>query len=409
MQQHIYNTAAMDAVKVVLRTAESRCADTPVLILDQAVVGRQYRALARALPGVRLHYALKPLPHEAVVTALIDCGSAFDLATSGEIELVERLGVDPEVCIHSHPIKSPQEIKRAIAFGVKRFVADNRCEIAKFAEFSDCCELMIRIAYRNPEAKCDLSRKFGCEPEDALSLLAYARTLGVRVAGFSFHVGSQVSSPKRHVEAINQTGKLVSQAREAGFNITFIDIGGGFPVDYEYGGETDIETFCAPIRQALDNLPDDLDVLAEPGRFIAASCMASVSTVVGVSHRDGKPWYYLNDGVYGSFSGQIFDHVIYPKFCLKEGERTESVLAGPTCDSIDIVSESIMLPQLKPGDRIVSLMMGAYTWVSSTTFNSLPLPEIMVIDSEVQQGRKVTEGFFVPANGGSSHWIPLSM
>jgi ornithine decarboxylase len=214
-----------------------------LLVVDCAAVRRQYRALAAALPGVDLHYALKPLPHAAVVSELREEGAWFDLATSGEVELVKQQGVDPARCIHTHPIKRDADIRDALRFGVTTFVADNPDEIRKFVRYRRKAELLIRVSFRSPTAVCDLSKKFGCEPGAVRELLELARGLGIRVRGLSFHVGSQVSDASMYVQAIEACRNLMSEALLAGLPaLDVLDIGGGFPVDYS-GSPFDIDAF----------------------------------------------------------------------------------------------------------------------------------------------------------------------
>jgi len=354
---------------------------SPLLVVDCAQVRRQYHALRAALPGVDLHYALKPLPHAAVVATLRDEGAFFDLATSGEVELVKAQGVTPERCIHTHPIKRDSDIRDALRFGVSTFVADNPDEIRKFVRYRKRAELLLRVSFRSPDAVCDLSRKFGCEPSAVRELLEHARELGVRVRGLSFHVGSQVSDPAKYVEAIEACSHLVSEALLAGLPaLDVLDIGGGFPVPYDSDVPA-IDSFCAPIRSALARLPGHVRIIAEPGRFIAAPSAIAVSTVMGKARRSARWWYYLDDGVYGSYSGQLFDHAKYPVDSLRRsGPRLPSVLAGPTCDSIDVIDDSIELPELEVGDLLVGRMMGAYTWASATDFNFFKRARVVVMN-----------------------------
>jgi ornithine decarboxylase len=341
----------------------------PLLILDADIIRRQFRALSAALPGVILHYAMKPLPHADVIDALLAEGAHFDLATTGEAELAASRGVPPERCIHTHPIKRDRDIREALAHGVTTFVVDNPDEIAKFVPYRGSVGLMLRVSFRSPAAKVDLSRKFGCAPDQVPELLALARRLRVRIDGLCFHVGSQTLDPHQYVVAIERCAELISEARRAGHPLWLLDIGGGFPVAYD-SAVPEIDTFCAPIRDALSRLPQEMTVYAEPGRFICAPAVISVSSVMGRARRDGRWWYYLDDGLYGSFSGQLFDHARYPLSVIGgSGPVAPSVLSGPTCDSIDVISEDILLPELQCGDLIVGHAMGAYTWASATEFN----------------------------------------
>jgi ornithine decarboxylase len=363
---------------------------SPLLVVDCEQVRRQYRALREALPGVDLHYALKPLPHASVVATLRDEGACFDLATTGEVELVKAQGIAPERCIHTHPIKRDSDIRDALRFGVTTFVADNPDEIRKFARYRKRAELLLRVCFRSPTAVCDLSKKFGCEPGAVLGLIETARRLGVRVRGLSFHVGSQATDPSKYIEAIQACTNLVAEALLAGLpSLDVLDIGGGFPVPYT-DAVMPIEEFCAPIRAALAKLPKHVRVIAEPGRFIAAPAAVAVSTVMGKAKRDGRWWYYLDDGLYGSYSGQLFDHAKYPVAALRDGgELFDSVLAGPTCDSIDVIDDNIALPELEVGDLVVGRMMGAYTWASATDFNFFKRAKVVVMNEQPVDAKRV--------------------
>lgn len=355
---------------------------SPLLVIDCERVRRQYRALQRALPGVDLHYALKPLPHPAVVNTVVELGGYLDLATTGEVELVARLGVDPERCIHTHPIKRDIDITSALARGVRVFVADNPDEVRKFERHRDRAELLLRVSFRSPGAVCDLSRKFGCDPEDLLALARLAHRLGITVRGLSFHVGSQAADPGKHVEAIEACAKLLAAARREKLGpCDTLDIGGGFPIDYGQRAPV-IQRFCAPIRTALAALPRRIRVIAEPGRYIVGPAAIGVASVMGRALREGHWWYYLDDGLYGSYSGQLFDHARYPVEALKKGgEKLPAVLAGPTCDSIDVIAENLMLPQLDAGDLIVGRAMGAYTWASASEFNFFPRATVVSVNT----------------------------
>ena len=354
---------------------------SPLLIIDCERVRAQLRKLKKALPKVDLHYALKPLPHPAVVQVVLAEGGYLDLATTGEVQLVQRLGARPERCIHTHPIKRAQDIRNAMEFGVSTFVADNPDEVRKFARLGARARLLLRVSFRSPGAVCDLSRKFGCDPETFLELARLAAGLGVDVQGISFHVGSQAPDPAKHVEAIEACAKLLARARREQLGtLDTLDIGGGFPIDYGTP-VPDIGRFCAPIRQQLVKLPKRIRVIAEPGRFIAGPAAIGVASVMGRAQREGHWWYYLDDGLYGSYSGQLYDHARYPVEPLRAGaQQLPSVLAGPTCDSIDVIAENLMLPKLEIGDLLIGRAMGAYTWASASEFNFFPRATVVSVN-----------------------------
>ena len=360
---------------------------SPLFVIDAERVRRQYRRLEAALPGVDLHYALKPLPHPSVINTLSAEGAFFDLATNGEVELVRRLKIAPERCIHTHPIKRESDIRTALAYGVSRFIIDNPDELRKFVKYRNRTSLLIRVAFSSSEAVADLSRKFGCEPQAVSDLTRLAAELRITIDGLSFHVGSQSPNPAKFIEAISICRELLRDAVESGHDPRILDIGGGFPVDY-LQPSMPIEEFCAPIRAALNELPSATRVIAEPGRYIAAPSAISVTSVMGRALRGVRWWYYLDDGLYGSYSGQVYDRANYPVEALVTAGKTyPSVLAGPTCDSIDVINDRLELPKLDVGDLLIGRAMGAYTWASASEFNFFPRATVLALDN----GRLLTD------------------
>ncbi len=356
---------------------------SPLFVIDCDRLRRQYHALAGALPGVDLHYALKPLPDRTVVQVLAREGAWFDLATNGEVDLVRDAGIPPARCIHSHPIKRGSDIRHALDCGVKNFVVDNAEEIAKFDASRKRVRLLLRISFRNPDTVIDLSRKFGCDADAAVGLVEFAAKRGIRIVGFSFHAGSQLLKPDKYVEAIDTCGRLIAEAREQGFPLEVLDIGGGFPIDYREPVPA-IEGYCAPIREALGRLPPGLRLIAEPGRFICGPAVIAISTVMGRAKREGRWWYYLDDGLYGTFSGQLYDKMHFPIEPLAAPDRAREpcVISGPTCDSLDVISEDLPMPVLEIGERLLARQIGAYTMATATDFNFFPRAKVIAVNVE---------------------------
>ena len=378
------NQSATSAKEMRLRQLVAEH-DSPLFVIDAFKLQKQYRKLAAALPGVDLFYAVKALPNQDVINTLVEAGAGLDLASSGEVEMARQADVSPRYTLHTHPIKKDSEIRAALRYGTTTFVIDNLAELEKFRGYRNRVAILIRLRFQSPNAVVDLSSKFGCDPAEAMVLLKQARKMGIHIKGFSFHVGSQSAKPDTHVRAIRASHTLMQQAHQAGFtNLNILDIGGGFPVDYN-NKAVDIKAFCAPIRTALDKLPSRVRILAEPGRYLVAPAASAIASIVGKAERDGRPWYYLDDGVYGSWSGQMFDHATYPIEVFREGETRESVLAGPTCDSIDVISNSIALPDLEIGDLVVGRQMGAYTAATATDFNALPRAKAVVVNAGIEE------------------------
>ncbi|WP_439592765.1 type III PLP-dependent enzyme [Microbacterium sp.] len=358
---------------------------TPLLLLSPERVRRQYRRLRAALPFVLFHYAVKALADDAVIAALAGDGCCFDVATGEELAIVRRHGIDSDRVIHTHPIKKPTEIEEALAQGVRTFVIDNETELAKFEGAPADVRLLVRLAYRSPHAKSDLSTKFGVGPVEAGRLVGIARARGIHVAGFSFHVGSQLDDPDRFADAVTETLALMHALEcEHGVRFTVLDIGGGFPAAYD-APVASIEVLGARLRPVLEPHAHRLEIIAEPGRILVAECMTLVTSVVGIAERGDGRWYYLDDGVYGSYSNVVAEDVHPLVFAVREllGADTDahrwSTVAGPTCDSTDVVAREAMLPDLAVGDLVASPVMGAYTAVTASRFNGRTLTPIAVV------------------------------
>ena len=358
-----------------------RAHGSPLLVLDAGVVAANYSALCAALPGVQMYYAIKANPNPGIIQTLANSGCNFDIATSGEIKLLQAAKVDPSRCIHTHPIKRDQDIRDALRYGCTTFVVDNLQEIEKFASYRARVGLLLRVSFPNPASPVDLSKKFGCTPNQVDDLVNSAHQLGLHVKGLSFHAGSQCLSPHNHLLAIESCVHLMAshnQRHERAMSI--LDIGGGFPVTYEQGAPS-IDEFCQPLRKALAQLPEHFTIMAEPGRYLVAESGTAICSVIGSAPRANGHWYYLDDGVYDLFSGRIYDHAVYPIHVFSQStEQGPATLAGPTCDSIDVIAENISLPPLALGDIVVGKMMGAYTNASATDFNLFPRAKVVCIN-----------------------------
>jgi len=363
---------------------------SPLLILDCDQLVQQYNALSNALPGVEFYYAIKALPHPAAIQTLDALGAGFDIATSGEIELLRAQNTRARQTIHTHPIKRDEDIRDALRFGCTTFVVDNIWELEKFVNYRHRVGLLVRVSFPNPNTPIDLSRKFGCREDEVSILVQKAQSLGLHIKGLSFHAGSQCPDSDNHVHAIEQCTEIINDLyKNHGKLLSVLDIGGGFPVEYTQP-VMDIESFCNPIRKALLQLPDHIQIIAEPGRYLSASAMKSVSRIMGKAKRGEACWYYLDDGIYGSYSGQLFDHATYPLTIFSDiAEREQAVLAGPTCDSIDVIAEQISMPPLFMGDIVVGHQMGAYTSATSTHFNLFDKATIVAINKPTRVSENI--------------------
>ncbi|MBP6624331.1 MAG: type III PLP-dependent enzyme [Chitinophagaceae bacterium] len=361
-----------DLIELSLQ-AETR--DEPIFAVSSQVIRKQFQLLRNSLPNVTHHYAIKALPLEEVVEILRQEGAGFDLASIGEIEMVRKLGVDPSRCIFTHPFKTIKDIEYAIDFGITTFVVDSEMELKKMEPYKEKVKLFIRFSFPNTAARCDLSSKFGIAPKKGLYLVLLAKNLGLNIIGVSFHVGSQTESPEPFLKALETCKLFYKQVKKYNIHFDTINIGGGFPVNY-HQQPIEAKKFFAPIHEYLQLHFSEYKIIAEPGRFIAAHSAILLCKVIGKSYREDWPCYYLNDGVYGNFSGILFDKANYPIFTLSElcdevHQTYPCTLFGPTCDSIDIVTPHITLPELELNDILVATDIGAYSMAASTKFNSL--------------------------------------
>lgn len=352
---------------------------TPTLFLSENRLRESYRRLKAALPGVTLYYAVKSNAAPEFITILKKEDSSFDVCSNGEIDIIRQAGIAPEICMHTHPIKRDGDIRYALDFGIRLFVIDNEYEIPKFLPYREKAEILIRMSIQNPNCLVNLSHKFGVAPELAFGLIEKTAAAGLKVKGICFHCGSQNQNSLKYLEALEYCRDICRKAALRKIPIEIIDIGGGFPIDY-LTAVPPIEEFCAPINEYLERYFSRYRIIAEPGRVLSGPAMTLATRVIGKSLRSGVWWYYCDEGVYGSFSGKIYDHSDYPMALGKGGQRYDSVLAGPTCDSIDVPYEHIALPLLDIGDLLVFESMGAYTSASASTFNGFTKAKIVVVE-----------------------------
>ncbi len=360
----------------------SREIQTPVLLLSRSQVGRNFRNLKTALPRVEIHYAIKPNNHEAIIHEVHRQGGNFDVCSAGEIDAVLKTGINPATLVHSHPVKSLYEFDYAVEKGLEIFVVDNPEEVRKLCRYHHK-KLKILVRFRvhtNTNAVVNLQYKFGCTVEEVLPLARMIEQTGHEFYGLCFHVGSQCIYSENYIKAIEAAHTLINQLDMEGFNTRLLDIGGGFPVEYVQPIPSTDE-FFKPIAAALDkHIRPGIKIISEPGRFIAASPVTLITTIIGKSFRDGKIWYYLDDGLYSTFSGIVYDHCQYPVVTPQTGTPKLSVLAGPTCDSFDVMYDGLMIPEHEVGDRIMFTATGAYCSVSGSNFNALQRPRYTIID-----------------------------
>jgi len=349
---------------------------TPLLALSRSVLRESFHSLQTSLPNVSLYYAIKANPHAEVLRLLHAEGSHFDVSSIEEIRLAQGAGATPDHLLYTKPFNKPEELRFAFEAGLRWFVVENEAEVAKLASYAPGSNVLVRLRVSNKDAVVDLSYKFGAQSEDVLRLIQAARRAKLKPRGLSFHVGSQCTNPFAYADALASCRQLFNLAASKRIILDTLDIGGGFPVSY-VESVMPIDRFCEPIAEAIEKYFDQIRVIAEPGRFLVANAVWLITQVIGKAKRGGVAWYYLDDGVYGSFSGKLFDHCEYAIQSERDGDRELCVIAGPTCDSFDVLYTDRALPPAEIGDLLIVPGMGAYTNASASTFNGFPLTRLV--------------------------------
>ena len=363
---------------------------TPLFVVDHAQLRRNYAEFKKYLPRVQAYYAVKANSDPAIVRTLYRTGASFDVASMPEFDIVydnirgrpakERQDFIWDKIIYANPIKDTRTLEELDQY--KPLVTyDNLEEIGKVKRHAPHAGLCLRLKVPNTGAMVELSSKFGAAPGEAVNLIEAAFATGLVVEGISFHVGSQTTNFGNYVQALSLAAGVFEEAKGRGYTaMNLIDIGGGFPVAYNETVKP-FEELAAIINSELDRLfPPEIQVLAEPGRFLVASSGYAISEVIGTAVRDGKKCYYINDGVYHTYSGIIFDHCVYPVKAFKEGPTQISAVFGPTCDALDVISMAENLPSLRRGDLVYSDMIGAYSHASATYFNGFPPAKVVHVN-----------------------------
>jgi ornithine decarboxylase len=317
-------------------------------------------------------------------------GCSFDVASMPEFMIVyenirkmpakERQDWIWDKIIYANTIK-PIETLKALDKYKPLVTFDNSEELKKIKEHAPHAGLVLRLRVPNTGSMVELSSKFGADPGIAVDLITDAFAMGLVVEGLSFHVGSQCTNFENYFQALQLSANILKEAEtRAGKEIKILDIGGGFPVKY-HPGVLSFKVLTKKLNSEIKRLfAPDMQILAEPGRFLVANSCTLVAKVIGKAVRDGKPSYYINDGIYHTYSGQIFDHCTYPVRAFREGDTQVSAVFGPTCDAFDTITLSAELPELEINDLVYSENMGAYTIASSTFFNGFPPAKVVHIN-----------------------------
>jgi ornithine decarboxylase len=362
---------------------------TPLFVVDHDELRKNYALFRKHFPRVQIYYAVKVNSDAAIVKTFYELGGSFDVASMQEFHTVhqniaklpakQRQAFIWDKIIYANPIKPVETLEELDRY--KPLVTyDNHEEVKKIAKHAPHAGLALRLRVPNTGSMGELSRKFGALPGEAVELISYAHDHGLTVEGLSFHVGSQCTNPENYIQAIHLCAGIFAEAKSRGFNLKLLDIGGGFPAAYD-ASVPKFSDLAKKINHEINRLfPKEIEILAEPGRFLVASAGNAVSKIIGKAVRNDKLCYYVNDGVYHTYSGVIFDHCTYHMKSFKKGATQLCAVFGPTCDALDTISLAEQLPDLELGDYLYSENIGAYSAASSTHFNGFPPAKVVHVN-----------------------------
>ena len=359
--------------------------ETPCVGITLERIKKNYLELKQFFSTADIYYAVKANPHEEILKLLMNLGANFDIASRYELDKILALGINPNRLSYGNTIKKAKDIAYFYEKGVRLFVTDSKEDLKNIAKYAPQSHVYVRILVENTNsADWPLSRKFGCHPDMAYDLCILAKELGLVPYGISFHVGSQQRDIGQWDDAIAKTKYLMSSLEEEeDIELKMINMGGGFPASYVVP-TNELSEYASEINRYLD---DDFGderprIILEPGRSMVGDAGVLVTEVITVSRKNNtalQRWVYVDAGVFNGLVETLNESIKYPIVTSKDstgGKRGEVILAGPTCDSMDIMYEKYkyQLPiNLKSGDRVYFLSAGAYTATyASVEFNGFP-------------------------------------
>jgi len=381
-QEQLFDTHAEVSLDFeIVRQAARQKYTRPFLIIDTAIVRDKLRRLRAAIPRVRPHYAVKANPDRRVVKALVQEGAGFEIASTTELDLLLSLGVPAAEVFFSNPMRSRDADTYAAAKGVRWFVVDSVDELRRMHSVDPTARLYLRIATPNIGSDWPLSGKFGAGASETREIIAMAAKLGADLAGVTFHAGSQCRNPENWRVGMEKARTVFDAMIKAGLKPRLLDIGGGFPVRHVKPIPS-IEVIGEVVNEALKAFPEDVQVIAEPGRYLVSDAGYFVCRVLGTATRGGKRWMHWDAGLFGGVI-ETTEGLKYKIRSDRSGPDVAWNVAGPTCDSVDVVMREEPLPSdLQEGDFIYLRNAGAYTTAYASEFNGFPLPEVRVFESK---------------------------
>jgi len=356
---------------------------TPALIIDSKLLKKKFNTLRGEMGAIEIYYAMKANDNPKILQLLIDEGSSFEVSSLNELLQLKKMGVSGKKIMCQNPIKSPEFLIEMNKYKVIELAFDSKDELDKIAKYYPTCKLLLRVNVPNEGSDWPLTKKFGVEPTEAIPLIEYALKLKLEVVGLTFHVGSQCLNKNNWANALYICNDIAQLIKERGVTLTMLSLGGGMPIDHgkKFPNNKQIAKIIHTTLKKCPLLNSSINRLTiEPGRGLVGDSGVMVSRVVGKARRGIEDWIYLDVGVFNglmeTIDGFIYELEPYPK------RRSKSVVtvAGPSCDSVDILFKNMRLPDLNIGDYVFILNAGAYTTVYASNFNGFTPPSHYFID-----------------------------
>lgn len=370
-----------------IKTVTQTKFDTPYMLVNVDVIRKKCLEFKKYLPNIKLYYAMKSFNDIEVLQGIDDLVDGYDVASVTEIKQLLSFDVAPYRMAYNNPVKSLQDIQQAYKLGVRKYTFQSKGELKKLADKAPNSDVFLRMHVADSTSEISFSSKFGANKSDSVDLLIYAKNLGLNPIGITFHVGSQAENKDVWEKAIKRCNDVINELNNRDIKIEIINLGGGIPTQYSLE-DPKFNVVADGINRALTTYLPKIDAIAEPGRYLVADSSVIVASVIGVEERQGMPWIFIDTGTFQSFFEVFeFGYFPYPVYSLrhqlsvsKRADLIECALTGPSCDSYDTMSRSLLLPSdIHEGDKLIIGMAGAYTVVYGSKFNGFPVPKRIYI------------------------------
>ncbi|MBE0428066.1 MAG: type III PLP-dependent enzyme [Nitrospirae bacterium] len=364
-----------------LKYLDKKKIETPFLLIDKEKVKEKSLMIGSHIMNSKVFYAVKANPDIEILRFLDKLKLGFEISSEGELEVLSKLRIKPERIISSNPVKSLKFLKMAASYGVKFFSYDSPEEVDKLVKIIPRCNVYVRLSVPNEGSEWPLSKKFGVELEDALSLLFYAKDKGLNPSGITFHVGSQCTNIYNWNIALDKARALWDLAEKKKIRLKLLNIGGGYPIRYTKNVIT-VETIEKNVNSLIyDRFPKDIEVHIEPGRAVVGDAGVLVTSLIGKAKRGDEDWLYIDVGVFNglmeSVGGIKYSYIVE---CNKQSKHKKLwTIAGPSCDSFDVIDRNVTLPEPDVNNLILILSSGAYTVSYASEFNGFSIPKTILI------------------------------